>query len=183
MEKNFNNNFFCFVVCVLCFSYGAIAADKSGIIDVQKVISDSLAVNDVNGQINAENDKLQARLAEASAEFEEKKTKLLERQAVLSEEAFQKKAAELQQNFQAVRESVSNQLMLLDESYRKALDQIADITIKVISDVAKSQDIKLLFAKFCLLYSQDAPDLSADVLQELNKRLSKFQVDFQNLDK
>jgi Skp family chaperone for outer membrane proteins len=167
----------------LCFSYSAIAAEKVGIVDVQKVISDSLVVNDVNSQINVENDKLQALLAKASSEFEEKKKGLLEQQVALSEEVFQKKAAELQQNFQAVRESLGNQLMLLDESYKKALDQIADITVKVMGDVAKSQDIKLLFAKFCLLYSQDAPDLSEDVLQELNKRLNKFQVDFRSLDK
>lgn len=174
---------FCVVICVL-FSSSAIymAYNRSvshhhtvAIVDSDKVVNGSLALQDVQQQIREQNDKLQQ-------EFEKELEKVKPSQEefdLLSEEAKREKAEQFSKYAAQARDDYAKKGSDLEESYKNSVDSIFNKIKEVAKKIAESEKVDLVLfvsSKNLVLYSKDRVDLSDQVLKNVNKAMPKFVV-------
>lgn len=174
---------FCVVICVL-FSSSAMymAYNRSAshhytvaIVDSDKVVNGSLALQDTQRQIREHTHKLQQ-------EFEKELEKVKPSQEefdLLSEEAKREKAEQFSKYAAQARDDYAKKGSDLEESYKNSVDSIFNKIKEVTKKIAENEKIDLVLfisSQNSILYSKDRVDLSDKVLQNINKVMPKFDV-------
>ncbi|WP_265036657.1 OmpH/Skp family outer membrane protein [Wolbachia endosymbiont (group A) of Anomoia purmunda] len=132
---------------------------KAAIIDSDKVINESLALQNIQQQIKEQNSRLQE-------EFE-----------LLSEEAKKEKTEQFNKHTVNVRDNYAKKMLYLEESYRDAVESVFNKIKEVAKKTAEKNNIDLVLfisKKNQVLYSMDKVDLSDMVLNNINKEIPEF---------
>lgn len=154
-------------VVLLCAAFTALAAERIGYVDMQRVVTESNAgkraraemegmVKQKQEQVNREGQKLKA-LQES---FEKEKLTLTEAQKKTKQRDFEKKV----QAYQQLAAEAQRDLREKDAEYtRKALTDIR----AAIRELAKEEKLMLVLEKNeqPVLYAEDGPDLTDKVIK------------------
>ncbi|QOD37941.1 OmpH family outer membrane protein [Candidatus Wolbachia massiliensis] len=146
---------------------------KAVIIDSDKVINESLALQSVQQQIREQNSRLQQ---EFESELEKFKPSQEEFE-LLSEEAKKEKTEQFNKHAVSARDNYTRKMSHLEESYRDAVDSIFNKIKEVAKKTAEKNNIDLVLfisKKNQVLYSMDEVDLSDVVLKNINKEIPEF---------
>ncbi|MFT4327584.1 MAG: OmpH family outer membrane protein [Wolbachia pipientis] len=152
---------------------------KAAIIDSDKVINESLALQNIQQQIKEQNSRLQK-------EFENELEKLKpskEEFDLLSEEAKKEKTEQFSKHTVSVRDNYAKKMSHLEENYREAVESIFNKIKEVAKKTAEKNNIDLVLfisKKNQVLYSMDEVDLSDVVLKNVNKEIPEFAL--QNIE-
>lgn len=146
---------------------------KAAIIDSDKVINESLALQNIQQQIKKQNSRLQQ-------EFESELEKLKpskEEFELLSEEAKKEKTEQFNKHTVNTRDNYAKKMLHLEESYRDAVESVFNKIKEVAKKTAEKNNIDLVLfisKKNQVLYSMDEVDLSDVVLNNINKETPEF---------
>ncbi|WP_265032882.1 MULTISPECIES: OmpH/Skp family outer membrane protein [unclassified Wolbachia] len=146
---------------------------KAAIIDSDKVINESLALQNIQQQIKEQNSRLQQ-------EFESELEKLKpskEEFELLSEEAKKEKTEQFNKHTVNARDAYAKKMLYLEESYRDAVESVFNKIKEVAKKTAEKDNIDLVLfisKKNQVLYSMDEVDLSDMVLNNINKEIPEF---------
>ncbi|RDD35119.1 Outer membrane protein [Wolbachia endosymbiont of Cylisticus convexus] len=146
---------------------------KAAIIDSDKVINESLALQNIQQQIKEQNSRLQQ-------EFENELEKLKpskEESDLLSEEAKKEKAEQFNKHAVSVRDNYAKKMSNLEENYREAVESVFNKIKEAAKRTAEKNNIDLVLLiskKDQVLYSMDEVDLSDVVLKNVNKEIPEF---------
>ncbi|WP_265039306.1 OmpH family outer membrane protein [Wolbachia endosymbiont (group A) of Yponomeuta plumbellus] len=146
---------------------------KAAIIDSDKVINESLALQNIQQQIKEQNSRLQQ-------EFESELEKLKpskEEFELLSEEAKKEKTEQFNKHTVNTRDNYAKKMLHLEESYRDAVENVFNKIKEVAKKTAEKNNIDLVLfisKKNQVLYSMDEVDLSDVVLNNINKKIPEF---------
>ncbi|WP_341817966.1 OmpH family outer membrane protein [Wolbachia endosymbiont (group A) of Andrena fulva] len=146
---------------------------KATIIDSDKVINESLALQNIQQQIKEQNSRLQQ-------EFESELEKLKpskEEFELLSEEAKKEKTEQFNKHTVNTRDNYAKKMLHLEESYRDAVESVFNKIKEVAKKTAEKNNIDLVLfisKKNQVLYSMDEVDLSDVVLNNINKKIPEF---------
>lgn len=146
---------------------------KAAIIDSDKVINESLALQNIQQQIKEQNSRLQQ-------EFESELEKLKpskEEFELLSEEAKKEKTEQFNKHTVNTRDNYAKKMLHLEESYRDAIESVFNKIKEVAKKTAEKNNIDLVLfisKKNQVLYSMDEVDLSDMVLNNINKEIPEF---------
>ncbi|WP_253302628.1 MULTISPECIES: OmpH family outer membrane protein [unclassified Wolbachia] len=146
---------------------------KAAIIDSDKVINESLALQNIQQQIKEQNSRLQQ-------EFEDELEKLKpskEEFELLSEEAKKEKTEQFNKHTVNTRDNYAKKMLHLEESYRDAVESVFNKIKEVAKKTAEKDNIDLVLfisKKNQVLYSMDEVDLSDVVLNNINKEIPEF---------
>lgn len=145
----------------------------TAIVDNDKMINDSLVLQDLQKQIREQNSKLQEEFEKELEKFKPSKEEF----DLLSEEAKKEKAEQFNKYAAQARDDYAKKLSGLEERYKNSVDSIFKKIKEVTKKIAESEKIDLVLfisSKNQVLYSQDGVDLSDKVLKHVNKSMSKF---------
>ncbi|WP_349967682.1 OmpH family outer membrane protein [Wolbachia endosymbiont of Armadillidium arcangelii] len=146
---------------------------KAAIIDSDKVINESLALQNIQQQIKEQNSRLQQ-------EFENELEKLKpskEESDLLSEEAKKERAEQFNKHAVSVRDNYAKKMSNLEENYREAVESVFNKIKEAAKRTAEKNNIDLVLLiskKNQVLYSMDEVDLSDVVLKNVNKEIPEF---------
>ncbi|WP_265021759.1 OmpH family outer membrane protein [Wolbachia endosymbiont (group A) of Icerya purchasi] len=146
---------------------------KAAIIDSDKVINESLALQNIQQQIKEQNSRLQQ-------EFESELEKLKpskEEFELLSEEAKKEKTEQFNKHTVNTRDNYAKKMLHLEESYRDAVESVFNKIKEVAKKTAEKNNIDLVLfisKKNQVLYSMDEVDLSDVVLNNINEEIPEF---------
>ncbi|MGL9725872.1 MAG: OmpH family outer membrane protein [Wolbachia sp.] len=146
---------------------------RAAIIDSDKVINESLALQSIQQQIKKQSSNLQQ-------EFENQVEKLKpskEEFDLLSEEAKKEKTEQFNRDTVSARDNYAKKMSHLEESYRDAVENILNKIREVTREAAEKNNIDLVLfipKKNQVLYSIDKVDLSDVVLKNLNKEIPEL---------
>ena len=146
---------------------------KAAIIDSDKVISESLALQNVQQQVKEQNSKLQQEFEKELEKFKPSKEEF----DLLSEEAKQEKTENFNKYAVKARDDYAKKMSDLEESYRDAVDSIFSKIKAVAKQVAEKNNVDLvlfLSKKNQVLYSMDGIDLSDVTLKHINQEIPEF---------
>jgi len=147
-----------------------------GIIDINKVLTESKAAVDASKQI----EQIQKKSEEESKNEDDliikEREKLIEQQSVMAPEAFEVKVAEFEKKVQSYQIERQEKLRKLDQMVQKARAQILEEVKPIINDYADELGITVILEKNAVIMSADDMDMTDQVIKILNKNLSKIKV-------
>ncbi len=160
----------------LFFSFLKSTDNKNGtesiiaIADREKIINESLVLKDIKQQIKEQGSKLEQGLM---AEME-KSNSLQEEFDLLSEDAKKEKMGQINKDKLQIRDHYNKKAYDLNLIYSDAISSVLKKVEEVLTQVADSEKVDLVFEKNGILYLKNKIDLSDKVLENLNKVMPKF---------
>ena len=152
------------------------AENKIAVVDVQQVLKDSLASQDVGSQIEKKRVAYQAAITKQENELKKEDAELTKQQSVLSPEAYQQKAKEFKSHVNDVQKDVQARRERLEKGYQEAVLQVQNVVLEIVSKLADEKGFSIAIPTSQILYYKSDMNISKDVLERLNKRLPKIQV-------
>jgi outer membrane protein len=147
-------------------------AQDVAIVDVQKVVNESIIGKAAKSNVEAQIQKAKARMANLQSDLEKGKADLQKQSAVLSgsaleerREALEKKQREAQRTFGDLQEQLAK---ANDKEIKKVVDEID----KVVGEIADDKEYAFVFEKDrqAVLYAAPRIDITQDVIKILDKR-------------
>lgn len=146
------------------------------VVDVKKIIDESLAAKTAKAEVEKLKNKYIAEIKANEKKLQDRQKELIEQKKALSADAFNKKVAEFRQKVADERQSAAKKEKVLESAFIKSLELIRDETIKVVAEIAKAKNIDMVVPTSQLLFAKQGNDISSEVLTNLNKKLSKVDI-------
>ena len=151
-----------------------------GIIDINKVLTESKAAIDATKQI----EKIQKKSEEESKSEDDliikERERLIEQQSVMAPEAFEVKVADFEKKVQTYQVERQEKLRKLDQMVQMARAKILDEVKPIINEYAKEVGITVILEKNAVVMSADEMDMTEQVIKILNKNLPKIKVELED---
>ena len=147
-----------------------------GIIDINKVLTESKAAIDATNQI----EMIQKKSEEESKKEDElmikEREKLIEQQSVMAPEAFEVKVAEFEKKVQSYQVQRQEKIRKLDQMVQSARAKILEEVKPILNDQATELGITIILEKNAVILSADEMDMTDKVIKTLNKNLPKIKI-------
>ncbi|MFO0416916.1 MAG: OmpH family outer membrane protein [Pseudomonadota bacterium] len=157
---------------VTCSASVARADEEIAVVDVQKVVSESIIGKAAKNNLEGEIKKAKVKLANLQSDFEKSRADLEKQASVLSEKALAerreglvKKQRDAQKLFQETQTQLAKKN---EEEIRKVLEEIR----AVVEDVADDRDFEFVFEKDrqAVVFAADRIDITSEVIKRLDKK-------------
>jgi outer membrane protein len=156
------------------------AADTLAVINYQQILHDSSAGKSAKDQLEAKQKVFQNEMSKKEDELNKEQEKLFQQRAVLSQEAFEKKAKEFRLKTNAAQKEVQEKKGALDNALFSATNEIQKTVIDIVGKMAKERNYTLVVPTSQLLYADPKLDITADVLKQLNATMPSITLSFKN---
>ena len=151
-----------------------------GIIDINKVLTESKAAIDATKQI----EKIQKKSEEVSKKEDEQiikeREKLIEQQSVMAPEAFEVKVADFEKKVQSYQIDRQEKLKKLDQMVQITRAKILEEVKPIINEYASEMGITVILEKNAVVMSSDDMDMTSQVIKILDKNLPKVKVELED---
>ena len=151
-----------------------------GIIDINKVLTESKAAVDATKQIETIQKKSDDESKEEDEMIINEREKLIEQQSVMAPEAFEIKVADFEKKVQKYQIERQEKLRKLDQMVQIARAKILEEVKPIINDYASELGITVILEKNDVILSADDMDMTNEVIKRLNKNLPKIKVQLDN---
>jgi outer membrane protein len=150
----------------------ATAEEKIAIVDVQRVVNESIIGKAAKSNMESQIQKAKVKLSNLQADLEKGKADLQKQSAILSgsaleerKESLGKKQVEVQRSYQDMQEQLAK---ANDKEIRKVVDDIQ----KVVDEIADDKGYSFIFEKDrqAVIYANPQLDITQDVVKLLDKR-------------
>lgn len=152
-------------------------------VDLKKIVDESKAAKAAEAEVKKLQEKYVKETKAQEDSLKKREEQLKSQQKALSEEAFAQKVQEFRGTVAKEQKEVFKKRKILETAYIKSLELIRNETVKIVADIAKAKSLDVVVAKGELLYSKDNYDISKEVLEQLNKKLAKVNINVDELKK
>jgi outer membrane protein len=161
------------VALVACLVSGSVRADeKIAIVDVQRVVNESIIGKAARSNMESQIQKAKVKLGNLQADLEKGKADLQKQSGILSgaaleerRESLGKKQLEAQRVYQDMQEQLAK---ANDREIRKVVEEVQ----KVVDELADDKDYTFIFEKDrqSVIYANPGLDITQEVVKILDKR-------------
>ena len=165
----------------LVFAAPAFADDAKqtiAVVNIQQVMKDSTAAKSVREQLETKQKSFQANISKKEEALQKEDQELGKQKSVLSKDAFEEKVKAFRTKATEAQKDVQSKKALLDSAFERSLNDIQKSVTDIIADIAKEKGFAIAVPTSQILYAAPNLDISAEVLEKLNKKLPKLDVKF-----
>lgn len=173
------------MLAALLLAAPAVAADGNmiAVVNIQQIMRESTAAKSATTQLENKQKAYQAELNKKDEALQKEDKELGKQRGVLSKEAFEEKTRAFRAKVTDVQKEVQSKKAMLDNGYGRALAEIQKAISEIIADMAKEKGFVLAVPTqappaWQVLYADSKLDITAEVLEKLNKKLPKLDVKF-----
>lgn len=146
------------------------------VLDTQKVMEKSKAVQSIQEQIGQRRSEYQNQLSQKEQQLREENKKLEQQRSVLSAEAYQKKKKKLEKRIQKIQGDVQSQKKGLQKVYNRAMNEVKKELVEIVGNIAEKREIDLVVNKSAVLLVRRKMEITDDALDALNSKLKTVDV-------
>lgn len=145
------------------------AGSRIGIVDIEKAIKATSSGQKMNKELQAEFDKKKADFQKREGDLRKMFEDLDKKKSLLTEDARNKKAAELQQENIKFQKEVKDSQDSLQKKQADLLEPIAKKMEEIIEKIAKDGGYTAILDRRAILWGSKAADLTEDLTKEFEK--------------
>lgn len=153
-----------------------LAAPIVVVIDVQRILRESLAAQSVRGQLEDRRTSLRGEFSGLEKDLRDAEQALARQKAVLSEEAFHAKRQQYERRVVEAQQKFEDSRRDLDQAFQQALKEIQVGMLQVAEGVAVEMDADLVLAKSQVMFVNTDLDITDQVITRLDKQLPSVKV-------
>jgi Skp family chaperone for outer membrane proteins len=146
------------------------------IIDVQRILQESLAAKSAQQQLESQRAKFQTEIASEEDELRKAEDELTKSRDTLASDVYADREQQLRQRFLVVERHVQARRKALDQAFTDAMNKVRDGLQDVVGALAHERHLSLVLVKQQALWSDKSLDVTDEVLARLNKSLPSVSV-------
>ncbi|MDD3288911.1 MAG: OmpH family outer membrane protein [Alphaproteobacteria bacterium] len=146
------------------------------VIDVQRILQESMAAKNVQQQLEAQRAKFQGEISREEKDLRSAEQELKTSQGTVSSDVYSEREQQLRQRFLSVERHVQAKRKALDQAFSDSMGGVKKSLLEVVNTVAKERGVNLVVVKQQTLWSDKSLDVTDEVLGRLNKTLSVVPV-------
>lgn len=147
------------------------------VIDVQRILQESLAARSVQKQLESQRAKFQSEISSKEKALNDADNELKElRNTNKNAETLPEREQQLRQKFLAMEREVQSKRHALDEAFTNSMGAVRNALLAVVADLAKSRGIQAVLLKQQALWYDSSLDITDAVLAKLNAQLTDVPV-------
>jgi len=155
---------------------------KIGVVDINSVMGQSTAMIKIRAVIDEENQKFQKTIEAEQTELRAAEEDLNNKRSVLDEEEFNRRLKAFENRVIVLQQKVQRQRQGFDVALEEANDQIRQLLLKIISEIATEEGYALVMQKQNVVLFETEIDMSPEALSRLNERTKDMKITFSNKD-
>jgi outer membrane protein len=148
------------------------------VVDVQMLLEKATAVTKIRDQIDKKAEEFKKEFTKKEEYFKKKYEDLEKQKTVLSKEAYDKKTEDLQKELADAQKKVQENRTSLDKAHNEAMQKVEAAFTDIVKEEAKKNNVKIVIHKSQTVYAEDSLDITAKVIEALNKKLPSVDVKF-----
>lgn len=148
-----------------------IAPAVLAVLDVQKVLRESVAVKALTGTMEERRTRYQAELRKTEEELRNAHQELARQRAILSAEVFADKRKQLEEQVAALQRAAQERKRGLDQAFGKGMAQVQRELAEIAGEIAEERGLDLILSKAAVVIVKSKLDITDDALARLNARL------------
>ncbi len=142
------------------------------IIDVQKVLRESVAVKSLTAKIEEQRNKYQGELRAQEETLRTADQELARQRTILSSDAYAQKRKDLEQQVATLQRQVQERKKGLDQLFGQGMSQVQNELANVAKEIAEERGIDLIISRAAVVIVKPKFDISSEALTRLNARLT-----------
>lgn len=147
------------------------------VIDVQRILQESLAARSVQKQLEAQRARFQSEISSKEKALNDADNELKElRNTNKDAETLPEREQQLRQKFMAMERDVQSKRHALDEAFTNSMGAVRNALLAVVADLAKTKGIQAVLLKQQALWYDPSLDITDAVLTKLNAQLTEVPV-------
>jgi outer membrane protein len=151
---------------------GAFADTKIAVVDIDKLLANSIAAKAAEKRLNAQREKLEKEFVAKDKELKDQVAKL-EKEAKEAKgtkpEELKKKVADFAEAKKKAEQELLKQKLDLDASFRAATKNLQTEIVKVVTEIAAAEKINLVLSSPNVVVAEKEMDITDKVLAKLNE--------------
>jgi outer membrane protein len=155
---------------------------KIGVVDINSVMGQSTAMIKIRAVIDEENQKFQKTIEAEQIELRAAEEDLNNKRSVLDEEEFNRRLKAFENRVIVLQQKVQRQRQGFDVALEEANNQIRQLLLKIISEIATEEGYALVMQKQNVVLFETEIDMSPEALSRLNERTKDMKITFSNKD-
>ncbi len=170
--------FFFFTILILfSFSNLIYAQDKIVFIDMNYILTNSLAGKDLQIQLNEKNKKIKTKLNNYQNEINQKKEDILAKKNVLSNEEYENKLKEIQNEVIKINKLMAQEDKNFIDFKKKIEKEYFKNLNPVIEQYSIENSIGIILNKKDLLMAKNTLDITKEIFNLFNKKIDNLNVE------
>lgn len=175
-----------FTLALLSFGFFTVAANAQtvskpplpsiAIVDVERVMRDSVAVKSARSQIDVIAKDLQKGIAEEEETLRAEERTLQQQRAILSPEKYAEKRQVLQQRAAKSQQRARNLRQSIDRGIAQTMQRIQIVLFEEIGKLAEEMGVNLVLPRSQIVVAVEPFNISKLALERLNARLTKVDI-------
>ena len=146
------------------------------IVDVQRILQESLAAKSVQKQLEAQRAKFQNAIEGEENGLREAEQELAKERDKLAAQAYAEREQQLRQRFSVVENHVQSRRKVLDQSSTDAMNAVHGALLEVTDKVAHEHGANIVIVKQQALWTDQPLDITDEVLKQLDQKMPKLDV-------
>lgn len=168
--------FILYLMLLPSVSYAEFPETSIGIIDINRILSESKAAIDASKQIEKIARDIEDEIKEGDEKIIKEQNLLIESQAIMAPEAFETKRLEYESKIQKYNNERQAKLLKIDELIATSRNDVLNALKPILEEVSNEKGITVLLEKASVMLNADKMDISDEVIKLLNKELSSLEV-------
>ncbi len=152
------------------------AAPLIAVVDVQKIMQESLAAQGVKKKLEAQRVKFQSEIEREENDLRQAEQTLTKERASVSPQTYVDHEQQLRQRFAAVETHVQARRKTLDKSYADTMALVRTAILGIVAEVAHNHGAMLVVTQQEILWADPHLDMTDEVLKRLDQNLPKIEV-------
>jgi Skp family chaperone for outer membrane proteins len=145
-------------------------------VDVQKILKDSTAAQDIRKQLDAQRDKYQAEIKKEEERMRAAEQEIIKSRDKLTKEQIAEKQKKLRADFRQVEMKVQQRRRALDTAYGQGMEKVRDALAVVVIDAARAKGANMVLPKAGTMWHEPALEITDEVVKGLNTKLPTVKV-------
>jgi len=146
------------------------------IVDVQRILEESLAAKSVQKQLETQRSKFQTEIEKEENDLRQSEQELSKSHDQLPTNVYAEREQQLRQRFLSVERHVQARRKVLDQAFTDSMNTVRSNLSEIVEAVAHQHGANIVIVKQQALWADKSLDVTDEVLGRLNKRLPQVTV-------
>ncbi len=146
------------------------------IVDVQRILQESLAAKSVQQQLEAQRAKFQTEISGEEVELRKAEQELAKSRESVTPDIYADREQQLRQRFLGVEKHVQARRKALDQAFTDSMNVVRKNLLDIVGAIAHEHGANLVIVKQQALWSDKKMDITDEVLARLNKAVVQVPV-------
>lgn len=149
------------------------------VVDVQKLLGESKAAKDLQGKVKKHQEKFVKDLRKQEDGLRNQEKDLVEKRSSLSQDEFNKKRKEFEEELIKTRRSAQTRKRVLDKAASKSLNTLREHIFKIVGDIADEDGYNLILSRQNVILGANSIDVTDETLKRLNKAVKSIALEIE----